>query len=281
VAREGAATVTIVARNQKKLDDAAQLIEKENADTTVLAISADVTNADAMKDAVQQSESKHGGSIDYLLLVAGMAIPGYFIEQTPELARKLMDVNYFGVINTVYAALPGMAERQRGNIMIVASAISMLGFVGYTHYAGSKFALRGAYEAMRNEFIRHNVKVQIYYPSNMDTPGFEQENKTKPKETLEIEGTGALSTPEACAKICVGALASGAHTTCDETMTWLMRINTNGLAPRGNIFLEFLLFPLTFLIGLGFAIFMDMSVKPARETAAASADDSDDYKKLQ
>jgi 3-dehydrosphinganine reductase len=55
--------------------------------------------------------------------------------------------------------------------------------VGYSSYAPTKFALRGLADSLRNELCGTGVGVSIFYPSNMATPGFEQENRTKPRET--------------------------------------------------------------------------------------------------
>lgn len=51
----------------------------------------------------------------------------------------------------------------------------------------------------RNEFKAYGLSVAIAYPSNLDSPGFAEENKTKPKETAEIEGAASLFSPEAAA----------------------------------------------------------------------------------
>eukprot|EP00056_Hartaetosiga_gracilis_P022175 m.28693 g.28693 ORF g.28693 m.28693 type:complete len:104 (-) comp9493_c0_seq3:407-718(-) len=46
----------------------------------------------------------------------------------------------------------------------------------------------------------YNIRVVGYYPTSMDTPGFEVEERTKPKETKAIEGQGGLIKPEKAAK---------------------------------------------------------------------------------
>lgn len=62
-----------------------------------------------------------------------------------------MRVNYLGTVATVKAALPSMLRHERGKIVIIASALALLGMSGYSAYAPSKFALRGFADCMRNE----------------------------------------------------------------------------------------------------------------------------------
>ena len=69
------------------------------------------------------------------------------------------------------------------NNILYSSAVAFCGMVGYSAYAPTKFALRGLADCLRNELVGSGVKVSIFYPSNMDTPGFAVENKTKPAET--------------------------------------------------------------------------------------------------
>lgn len=64
-----------------------------------------------------------------------------------------------------------------------SSAAACCGMVGYANYAPSKFALRGLCDSLLLEFKPYNIDVHLFLPSNIDTPGFVVENKTKPIET--------------------------------------------------------------------------------------------------
>lgn len=91
-------------------------------------------------------------------------------------------------MSTIKAAIEPMIERRRGRIVIVSSAMAMIGFAGYSIYAPTKWALRALGDCLRNEFKPYNVMVQVFCPANMLTPAFEQENITKPEVTKVIEG---------------------------------------------------------------------------------------------
>jgi 3-dehydrosphinganine reductase len=70
----------------------------------------------------------------------------------------------------VRAILPAWVEAARagnkepGTIMFVASALALTGYVGYSAYVPSKFALRGLAESLRNELLPYNIKICIAYP---------------------------------------------------------------------------------------------------------------------
>lgn len=107
---------------------------------------------------------------------------------------------------TPQATLPAMRDRGEGGcLVLVSSAVVFAGMVGYAQYAPSKYAVRGLADCLRNELLGDKIRVVGFYPSNMDTPGFAEEQKTKPIETQEIEGSVTLFKAEEAA----GHLMSG------------------------------------------------------------------------
>eukprot|EP01083_Nonionella_stella_P043482 117280_1 len=263
---ERGAHVTILARNREKLEKAKQILNKhcKSDDQRVLAISCDVTDFKSCTDAVAtvQSEFERPHCIDMVVANAGTAAPGYFLEQDVALIRKQMELNYFGAIHIIKAALPSMAEARSGHIVLVSSAMAFLGFVGYAQYAPSKWALRSLCDCLRNELRLYNIKVTGFYPSNMDTPGFVEEEKVKPPETKEIEGTGGLFSPLDSADHLLKGLDSGTYCITQEPIIWLLRLASQGVGPRVNPPLEILLAPLAVLVGVVFTLVMDSTVKP-------------------
>lgn len=53
--------------------------------------------------------------------------------------------------------------------------MGLLGFAGYSAYAPTKFALRGLADCLRNELKQYGIGVHIFFPGNIDSPGFENE----------------------------------------------------------------------------------------------------------
>ncbi|KAL1139342.1 hypothetical protein AAG570_006327 [Ranatra chinensis] len=93
-----------------------------------------------------------------------------------------------------------MKARGYGHITFVSSQAAFLGIYGFAPYSASKYALRGLAEGLQMEVAIHGVKVTIAYPPDTDTPGFAEEEKTKPKETKLICKTSGLFSPHKVAK---------------------------------------------------------------------------------
>ena len=55
----------------------------------------------------------------------------------------------------------------------------LIGIFGYTDYSASKFALIGFSEALRSELGPYGITVSVLCPPDTDTPGLQEENKTK------------------------------------------------------------------------------------------------------
>lgn len=71
-----------------------------------------------------------------------------------------------------------------------------LGIYGYSAYGAAKWAVRGLAESVFMELTGTNVRLTLAFPPDTDTPGFEKEELTKPKETKLISGSGGLHTAE-------------------------------------------------------------------------------------
>ncbi|DBA04798.1 TPA: hypothetical protein N0F65_004435 [Lagenidium giganteum] len=257
------ASVSIVARGLDKLEEAKKEIEevRSNPETKVFIKSCDVTSFESLKEAIEAANKAHDRVVDHLICCAGVATPGYFLDQDISVFRKSMELNYFGVVNTIKAALPAMVARgEGGRIMIVSSGLAMLSFIGFSQYSSSKYALRGLAEALRNEFKLYNIDVHIFYPGNIDSPGFVEENKIKPEETKTIEGVSEPIHPDKVADSMISGMSNGHFSITNDPLIAMLRALANGVTPRLNTPLELFLMPLLVLIQVGFGMFMDFVV---------------------
>ena len=122
-----------------------------------------------------------------------------------EMGSRLVKVRLgkLGTIFTVQAFLPLM---EHGTIVFTSSMAGQVGIYGYTAYSPTKFALRGFAEALHSELAdQPYLNVQVAFPPDTDTPGFEEEEKIKPKETRLISEEGGLAKPEDVANAMVKA----------------------------------------------------------------------------
>jgi 3-dehydrosphinganine reductase len=147
-------------------------------------VEADVTKADQVRAAVGRV-SRDVGVPDVIVNAAGSSHPAYVQDTTLDIFREMMDLNYFGIVNMVQAVLPGMLRRGSGYIVNFSSMAGFMAPFGYTAYVPSKYAVRGFSDSLRLELKPMGIRVSVVFPPDTDTPGMENENKTKPYETLE------------------------------------------------------------------------------------------------
>ncbi|KAG6969399.1 hypothetical protein JG687_00003236 [Phytophthora cactorum] len=135
-------------------------------------------------------------------------------------------------------------------------------------YAAPKYALRGLAESLRNELKLFGIRVSIFYPGNIDSPGFVEENRTKPPETKTIEGVSEPLHPDKVAQSLINGVSDGQFSITNDPMIFILRVLANGVAPRSNTMMETVMLPLLIPIQVGFGFFMDFIVwqtKRARE----------------
>ena len=135
---------------------------------------------------------------------AGRAQPGYFEEIPTGQLEEIMRVNLFGTWSTVRELLPHMKGRG-GTIVNTSSLAGLVGVFGYTDYCAAKFAVIGFSEALRSELAHHGIRVFVLCPPDTETPGLEEESRTKPPETRAVAaGARCLSAEEVAATLLRG-----------------------------------------------------------------------------
>lgn len=253
VARKGA-HVSIVARTQSKLDDALKELEanRQSPDQIFKAFSFSLNTAEESAAALQAASDAHGGKVpDAVFACAGASKPMYLLEMQPEDLSRGMANGYWVQAWTAFAAAKQMVRenKQKGKIVLVSSTLGYMSLIGYSSYSPAKHALRGLADSLHSELMLYGIDTHIFFPPTMYTPGFEEENKTKPAITRTIESTDeGLTADQAAAGLLAGVEKGHAHITAD-LITSLFRASTRGCAPRSNAALDFVL-DLVALVGL-------------------------------
>jgi len=112
-----------------------------------LGVLVDVTDAAQIKGAVQHAIDTFG-HLDVVVNNAGYGSLGSIEEISEEETQRQFDVNVFGPLRVVRAALPHMRARKSGNILNITSVGGLLGLAHAGIYNGSKFALEGLGESL-------------------------------------------------------------------------------------------------------------------------------------
>jgi 3-dehydrosphinganine reductase len=171
--------ITLLARDTGRLHAAVAEVLAASPAAHVEAVSADVTDAPGLHAAL--ARLARAGSIDVLLNSAGIIREGYFETLDDAVFRSALEVNLFGTINAIRAALPYLRE-SKGRIVNVASTAGLAGVFGFTPYCASKYALVGFTNALRFELEPQGIAVQLVCPAEFDSPMVADLDKTRTAE---------------------------------------------------------------------------------------------------
>ena len=109
------------------------------------------------------------GCASILVNNAGVAMIGTFADTTLEEMEWLFAINFWGVVYCCKFLLPLLRQAPQAHIVNMCSLSALLGLTGQTHYAASKFAVRGFTEALRQELKQTKVHVTSVYPAGIRT----------------------------------------------------------------------------------------------------------------
>ena len=129
----------------------------------------DVSDRAAMENFANTVESTLGAA--HIVInnagIEGSAKPSWTTDISDY--RRVMEVNYFGVIHGCQAFLPQLLTNNEGAIVNVSSIFGLVGTPNHSDYCGSKFAVRGYTEALMAELLTSPIQVHLVHPGGIDT----------------------------------------------------------------------------------------------------------------
>jgi NAD(P)-dependent dehydrogenase (short-subunit alcohol dehydrogenase family) len=170
-----------------------------------LWVEADVTDAEALKTAVQRTVDTFGG-LDIAVANAGIApLTTVYTASAHSLARTI-EVNLIGSMLTAHAALPEVAKR-RGHILLISSAAAFTVMPGMSAYCAAKAGLERFGDALRLEVAHRGVTVASAHPTWIDTDLVRDTEAALPtfaRSRKQLPGPlGAYTSVEDCAEALV------------------------------------------------------------------------------
>lgn len=143
----------------------------------LLRINVDVSDSQAVLAAVQQTESELG-HIYRVVNAAGIMPLSRILDQDISLIKKIMDINYGGLVNVAHATLPGLLERKSGEFVSFASLAGHLPVFYVGAYNASKFAVIAYTEVLYQENRGRGVNFTCVCPPPVQTPLLNQARET-------------------------------------------------------------------------------------------------------
>jgi NADP-dependent 3-hydroxy acid dehydrogenase YdfG len=113
----------------------------------------------------------HFGTVHQVYNNAGIAHNGNVEESDFKDIERIMDVDFWGVVNGTKAFLPHVIASGDGHIVNISSLFGLIAVPGQSAYNAAKFAVRGFTEALRQEMLvaGHRVKVTCVHPGGIKT----------------------------------------------------------------------------------------------------------------
>jgi NADP-dependent 3-hydroxy acid dehydrogenase YdfG len=115
--------------------------------------------------------AEHFGKVNQIYNNAGIAFTGDIEVSQYKDIERVMDVDFWGVVNGTKAFLPHLIASGDGHVVNVSSVFGLFAVPGQGAYNAAKFAVRGFTEALRQEMglAKHPVKVSCVHPGGIKT----------------------------------------------------------------------------------------------------------------
>ena len=183
-ARAGAA-IALLARGQAGLEGAKADVEK--AGGTAIMIPTDVADAAAVEAAAERVE-REWGPIDVWVNVAMASVLSPVAQMQADEYRRVTEVTYLGQVHGALSALRRMLPRDRGQIILVGSALAYRGIPLQSAYCGAKHAIMGFADSLRTELLHAGSRVsvsRVQLPA-MNTPQFGWVRSRMPRKAQPV-----------------------------------------------------------------------------------------------
>lgn len=162
------ANVVLGARREDRLKAIVDAIRAEGGKAVCQAL--DVTDP-SDNDAIVKLATDTYGSVDAILLNAGLMPSSPVSALKTDEWNRMVDVNIKGVLNGVAAVMPAFTEQKSGYVLAVSSVAGLKNYPGASVYGGTKWFVRNFMEVLRMESAMEgtNIRTATLYPAAIST----------------------------------------------------------------------------------------------------------------
>jgi dehydrogenase/reductase SDR family member 7B len=159
------ARLVLSARREVELN---RVKEECGSERDILVLPFDLCNSDDLTVQAQAAFARFG-KVDIVIYSAGVTQRSLAIDTDMAVARRFMDVNYFGAVALTKAVLPSMVARKSGHLVVLSSLAGKFGTPLRSSYAAAKHALHGYFDSLRAEVADAGIAVTIVCPGYIAT----------------------------------------------------------------------------------------------------------------
>ena len=137
--------------------------------TNIHSFPLDVTDSNKCKSVFNSILQKFG-NIEICVFGTGIHDPNSEKKLNVEKIRQIMEINFFGSVNSINAVYYYYKDKKKGQISIISSVAAYRGLPAASGYCASKSALTSLAESLYFDFKRYNVRVSVISPGFIKTP---------------------------------------------------------------------------------------------------------------
>ncbi|MGA2090102.1 MAG: SDR family NAD(P)-dependent oxidoreductase [Endomicrobiales bacterium] len=187
----------LIARRKEVLDTAVSAIKSSGYEA--FGFPGNITSHQELST-IAQDIKKQFGNIDFLVLNAGVVSVNLLSDYTDYgKLKEDIEIDLWGTIVSTKIFLPLLKPGSK--ILMISSALGLIGAAGYSTYCAAKAGVVNFAEAMRRELLCKEISVHVACPADIDTPQYVAEKKSMPEwMTKGVSARHSLVSPEKAAE---------------------------------------------------------------------------------
>ncbi len=202
------ANLALFGRDRAALEETADAVRAQRGDASVTLHACDVTDEDAVQDAIGDVLAQHG-RIDVAVANAGQSIDALLLRFKSADLERLIDVNLKSAFYLSAAVAKPMMKQRSGAIVLVSSIVGIAGNPGQSMYAATKAGLLGLGKSLAKELGSRSIRVNVVAPGFIETAMTTDISAAAREHYLKNIALGRAGSPEDVAPV-VTFLASDA-----------------------------------------------------------------------
>ncbi len=195
-----------------------------------MAVTADVSSPDELRDMVQTVSARFGG-IDVLINNAMSCSESSFLEISPAEVHRDVDVSLLGPFFASQQVIPGMIEGG-GGVILNVSSVNALGYFGNEAYSAAKAGLLNLTKSIASQFGAQGIRCNAVAPGTVATAYWEKRTERDPhvlEHAAQWYPLGRVGTPD--------DIAEALHFLASDAASWISGVTLpiDGGLMSGNL----------------------------------------------